>query len=99
MWDEERGGYYFMVTRKGDPVDDTKQLNPMSYVMEGLAEYALAFHDNQVAREALDLFEVIDQHAHDNQYGGYHIPFTADWRRHKDSKNGPNSASLFGRKS
>src|SRR5690348_3640210 len=54
MWDKQKGGYYFMVSREGNIVDSTKQLNPMSYVMEGLAEYALAFHDNQVAREALE---------------------------------------------
>ena len=56
MWDKQRGGYYFMVSREGKVIDSTKQLNPMSYTMEGLAEYALAFHDEQVAREALDLF-------------------------------------------
>jgi mannobiose 2-epimerase len=99
MWDKERGGYYFMVSREGKIIDSTKQLNPMSYVMEGLAEYALAFHDNQVAREALDLFRVIDQQAHDNQYGGYRIAFTADWRWIKDYKDGPNAAGSFGRKS
>jgi len=99
MWDKEHGGYYFMVTRDGKIVDSTKQLNPMSYVMEGLAEYALAFHDNQVAREALDLFQVIDQHAHDNQYGGYRIAFTANWQFIKDYKDGPNAAGSFGRKS
>src|SRR5438046_7727209 len=76
MWDKEHGGYYFMVTRDGKIVDSTKQLNPMSYVMEGLAEYALAFHDNQVVREALDLFQVIDQHAHDKQHGGYPLGLT-----------------------
>jgi cellobiose epimerase len=99
MWDKEHGGYYFMVSREGKIVDSTKQLNPMSYVMEGLAEYALAFHDNEVAREALDLFQVIDQHAHDNQYGGYRIAFTADWQFIKDYRDGPNAAGSFGRKS
>jgi cellobiose epimerase len=99
MWDKEHGGYYFMVSREGKIVDSTKQLNPMSYVMEGLAEYALAFHDNQVAREALELFQVIDQHAHDNQHGGYRIAFTADWQFIKDYKDGPNAAGSFGRKS
>jgi cellobiose epimerase len=99
MWDKQRGGYYFMVSREGNIVDSTKQLNPMSYVMEGLAEYALAFHDNQVAREALDLFEVIDKHAHDNQYGGYRIAFTEDWQWIKDYKPGPNATGSFGRKS
>ena len=99
MWDKEHGGYYFMVSREGQIVDSTKQLNPMSYVMEGLAEYALAFHDNQVAREALDLFRVIDRHAHDDQYGGYRIAFTADWQFIKDYKDGPNGTGSFGRKS
>jgi cellobiose epimerase len=99
MWDKRRGGYYFMVSRDGKIVDSTKQLNPMSYVMEGLAEYALAFHDNQVAREALDLFEVIDKYAHDNQYGGYRIAFTEDWQFIKSYEPGPNGAGSFGRKS
>lgn len=99
MWDKEHGGYYFMVSREGKIVDSTKQLNPMSYVMEGLAEYALAFHDNEVAQDALDLFRVIDQQAHDNQYGGYRIAFTADWQFIKDYKDGPNAAGSFGRKS
>lgn len=99
MRDKEHGGYYFMVTREGKIIDSTKQLNPMSYVMEGLAEYALAFHDNQVAREALDLFEVIDKHAHDEKYGGYRIAFTADWQYIEDYKDGPNAEGSFGRKS
>jgi mannobiose 2-epimerase len=99
MWDREHGGYYFMVTREGKIVNSNKELNPMSYVMEGLAEYALAFHDNQVATEALDLFRVIDQHAHDNDHGGYRIAFTADWQFIKDYKDGPNGAGSFGRKS
>jgi len=99
MWDKEHGGYYFMVSREGKIVDSTKQLNPMSYVMEGLAEYALAFHDNQAANEALELFRVIDQHAHDNRYGGYRIAFTADWQFIENYKDGPNAAGSFGRKS
>lgn len=99
MWDKEHGGYYFMVTREGNIVDSTKQLNPMSYVMEGLAEYAVAFHDPQAMQEALDLFHVIDKHAHDNQNGGYQIAFTADWQFIPNYKDGPNGAGSFGRKS
>jgi len=99
MWDREHGGYYFMVTREGKIVDSTKQLNPMSYVMEGLAEYALAFHDPQASQEAMDLFHVIDQHARDDQHGGYRIAFTADWQFIPNYKDGPNGAGSFGRKS
>jgi mannobiose 2-epimerase len=52
-----------------------------------------------VAREALDLFRVIDQHAHDNQYGGYRIAFTAEWQSIQNYKDGPNASGSFGRKS
>jgi mannobiose 2-epimerase len=99
MWDKERGGYYFLVSREGRVIDSTKQLNPMSYVMEGLAEYALAFNDAAARREALDLFEVIDRHAHDNKYGGYRIAFTADWQWLLDYEPGPNASGSYGRKS
>lgn len=99
MWDREGGGYYFLVTREGQVIDSSKQLNPMSYVMEGLAEYALAFHDPQARREALDLFRVIDQHAHDNEHGGYRTAFTKDWQWIQDYRPGPNAGGSFGRKS
>jgi len=99
MLDKEHGGYYFMVSRDGKVLDSTKQLNPMSYVMEGLAEYALAFHDDEAAREALDLFTIIDKYAHDDRYGGYRIAFTADWQWIKEYKDGPNAEGSFGRKS
>src|SRR5207248_3354028 len=92
MWDKQRGGYYFMVSREGKVIDSTKQLNPMSYVMEGLAGYALAFHDPQAAGEALNLFEVIDEHAHDNKYGGYDC--NADWSL--ADRNGDSKQSEYG---
>src|SRR5512140_3146878 len=66
MWDAKRGGYHWLVDREGRLLDSTKLLNPMCYVLEGLAEYALAFKDAQARQEALDLFEVMDRRAHDD---------------------------------
>jgi cellobiose epimerase len=99
LWDKEHGGYYFMVSREGKIVNSNKELNPMSYTLEGLAEYALAFHDNQVAQEALELFRAMDQHAHDNEHGGYRLVFTSDWQFINGYKDGPNAGGSFGRKS
>ena len=99
LWDKEHGGYYFMVSREGKIVNSNKELNPMSYTLEGLAEYALAFHDNQAAQEALELFRAMDQHAHDNEHGGYRLVFTSDWQFINGYKDGPNAAGSFGRKS
>jgi len=84
MWDAKRGGYYWLVDRQGQLRDGMKLLNPMSYVLEGLAAYALAFHDPQARQEALDLFEVMDRRAHDEEHGGYHVAFTEDWQPIRD---------------
>ena len=93
MWDAKHGGYYWLVDRQGQLRDGTKLLNPMSYVLEGLAEYALAFHDAPARQEALDLFEVMDRRAHDDVHGGYHVAFTEDWQPIRDYQSGPGTAA------
>ena len=93
MWDARRGGYYWLVDRQGQRLDGTKLLNPMSYVLEGLAEYALAFRDARARQEALDLFEVMDRRAHEGAYGGYHMAFTEDWQPIRDYQRGSGTAA------
>jgi len=88
MWDSKRGGYYWMVARQGGLLDGMKLLNPMSYVLEGLAEYSLAFNDAQARQEALDLFEVMDRQGHDPLNGGYQVAFTGDWQPIRDYQPG-----------
>ena len=93
MWDAKRGGYYWLVDRLGQLRDGMKFLNPMSYVLEGLAEYALAFHDAQARQEALDLFEIMDRRAHDDVHGGYHVAFTEDWQPIREYQRGSGTAA------
>jgi mannobiose 2-epimerase len=61
-------------------------------VLEGLAEYALAFHDAQARQEALDLFETMEHRAHDDVHGGYHVAFTEDWQPIRDYQPGSGTA-------
>ncbi len=93
MRDSKRGGYYWLVGPQGDLLDGTKLLNPMSYVLEGLAEYAQAFHDAQARQAALDLFELMEQRAHDDAHGGYEVAFTEDWQLIRDYQRGSGSAA------
>jgi len=48
--------------------------------MLGLAEYAEAFNDPVARQEALDLFHLVDDRAHDDVNGGYHQIYSSDWR-------------------
>jgi mannobiose 2-epimerase len=93
MRDSARGGYYWLVSREGALLDGMKLLNPMAYVLEGLAEYAQAFHNTDALQEAFDLFEVMERHAHDNVHGGYQVAFTEDWQLLGDYQSGPRISS------
>lgn len=79
MWDANRCGFYWLVDREGRVLDDKKHLYGESFAIYALAEYARAFHDAAARREALDLFRLIDQKAHDDTNGGYFEAFSTDW--------------------
>jgi len=79
MWDSHRGGFYWLVDREGRLVEDKKQIYGQSFAMLGLAEYAQAFNDPVARQEALDLFYLVDDRAHDDVNGGYHQIYSSDW--------------------
>jgi len=92
MRDAAHGGYCWLVDRHGAVIDGMKLLNPMAFVLEGLAEYALAFQDSAALQEAFDLFEVMER-AHDNAHGGYGMAFTEDWQPLDEYDSGPRVSS------
>jgi mannobiose 2-epimerase len=93
MKDHGKGGYYWLVDRQGVVLNGAKFLNPMAYVLEGLAEYALAFHDSKALQEALDLFELMDKKAHDPVNGGYRVAFDEDWQPLPEGKGESRSSA------
>ncbi len=80
MLDAGQGGFYWLVDRAGNVRDGKKHLYGQSFALYGLAEYARAFDDSRARREALELFQLIDRKAHDNENGGYHEGFSKDWQ-------------------
>jgi len=81
MWDSQRGGFYWLVDREGRLLEDKKQIYGQSFAMLGLAEYARAFNDPVARQEALDLFHLVDDRAHDDVNGGYHQTYSSDWEK------------------
>lgn len=84
FYDEVYGGYYWMVNRQGQSIDQTKHIYGQVFVIYALSEYALATKNEQAIEEAFALFQVIDHYAH---YEGCHYDeqFLQDW---KPIKNG-----------
>jgi mannobiose 2-epimerase len=76
MWDEQDGGFYWLVTRDGTPkAEPDGQIIKQAYG-EGFAIYALAAYyavsgDTTALRLARDAFNWLDRHAHDPVHRGY----------------------------
>jgi mannobiose 2-epimerase len=81
MWDSHQGGFYWLVDREGRLIEDKKQIYGQSFAILGLAEYAQAFNDPVAQQEALGLFNLVDNRAHDDVNGGYHQTYSSDWTK------------------
>lgn len=70
-WDTEYGGWYDEVDRGGDVVESNKDLFNQAYAVTGLAMYYFVTHDPR-AKEYIDRsLEILEEHAWDEEYGGY----------------------------
>ena len=76
MWDQERGGFYWLVSRGGAPREDAsgrivKQAYGEAFAIYALAGYYATSHDTHALALAKETFHWLDAHAHDAKYGGY----------------------------
>jgi len=80
MWDREHGGFYWEVDRAGTTVvAPHKHLYGQAFGLYALSEYAIASGDAKVLSDAEKLFALLDERAHDRQFGGYREFFARDW--------------------
>lgn len=81
MWDDDHGGFYWEVDRRGTVRKPRKHLYGQAFGLYALAEYYRVTGNEQALDLAGDLFEVIDDVAKDHQNGGYHEYFEPDWEQ------------------
>jgi mannobiose 2-epimerase len=79
FWDKDFGGAYWLLSAKGQPVDDSKELYGQSFLIYGLSEYYLATGDNIAIEKAKELFSLIEKHCHDDANKGYFETFSRNW--------------------
>ncbi|MFP4503261.1 MAG: AGE family epimerase/isomerase [Cyclobacteriaceae bacterium] len=76
MWDEQFGGFYWLVSRAGEPIldDPNNQLKRVygnAFAIYGLAAYYDLTEDEEVLKKAQLAFRWMDEHAHDPELLGY----------------------------
>ncbi len=81
MWDQKNGGFYWQVDPSGDKVlFPAKVLYGQSFGLYAVSEYYLATHKPEVLKFANQIFNVLEQKAHDAKYGGFRETFSEDWK-------------------
>ncbi|MGH9373083.1 MAG: AGE family epimerase/isomerase [Vicinamibacterales bacterium] len=80
LWDREHGGFFWAVDPTGTKVlQPHKHLYGQAFGLYALSEYYLATGNPEALKLANTLFDLLETHAHDAQYGGYHEFFARDW--------------------
>src|SRR5215831_7781940 len=71
FWDARYGGAFWRLDDTGRVLDDSKKIYGQAFYIYALSEYHRAFGAPAALARAIELFELIEQHAHDPQHGGY----------------------------
>lgn len=81
MWDKQYGGFYWEVDAAGSHVTQPhKHLYAQAFGLFALSQYAMISEDPQAAALARQLFRHMEDHAHDQECGGYLEFFRQDWK-------------------
>jgi mannobiose 2-epimerase len=86
LWDEQHGGVYWQVDRRGNPVDDRKHIYAQAFAIYGLSEYFRATGDPQVRSLAHNLFHQVEDHSFDPVNGGNIDCFNREWGELQDMR-------------
>ena len=77
--DREHGGIYWSVTHDGMPDDTKKHTYTQSFAIYALSEYNRATGEKEALDMAVDLFDLLQKVARDEENGGYLEAFSRDW--------------------
>ena len=84
--DRERGGVYWMLDCKGNPIDTKKQTYAIGFAIYGLSEFYRATGDDEALQMAIRLYRDIEKHAFDPVNNGYIEALTQDWQPIEDMR-------------
>lgn len=79
FWDPKHEGIYWSVDANGNPVNERKHIYAQAFSIYGLSAYYQVTHDPKALQLAKRLFELIDQHSYDPEFGGNIECRARDW--------------------
>jgi mannobiose 2-epimerase len=91
--DKKHGGFFWSISDDGRASDARKQIYGQVFAIYGLTEYFRAAGDKAALEQAVAVYRLIEQHARDAMYGGYHDALDREWRRMPVNLLGPGPKS------
>jgi cellobiose epimerase len=82
--DRQRGGYVWRVQQDGCVLESAKKIYGQAFCIYALCEYHRATGEAESLNAAIELFDLIERHAHDAVHGGYIEALAADWSPAQD---------------
>lgn len=77
--DKKQGGVYWMLDKNGNVTDSQKHVYNQGFAIYAFSEFYLAGGDVTALSNAKDLFNLIEKHAFDSEFGGYNEAFDCQW--------------------
>ena len=87
--DRESGGLFWSITADGKPEQTFKQIYGQAFGIYALAEYFRATGEQPALDEAIALYRLLEQHAHDEKQGGYFDALDREWEPQRRNLLGP----------
>jgi mannobiose 2-epimerase len=84
--DGSYGGVFWSVDPAGNPADTRKQFYALAFMIYGLAEYYKITSKEQVLREAISIFSIIEGKAFDAEFNGYTEALSREWNPLEDMR-------------
>jgi mannobiose 2-epimerase len=79
FWDRKHGGIYWMLSANGEPTEPKKQVYAQAFAVYAMAEYHRLTGRDESLERAVRLFRLIEEHAFDDEEGGYFEAYSRDW--------------------
>jgi len=80
FWDISHGGWFWRVSREGNPLDTGKVVYGQSFAIYALAQYTLSTGDPTGLEYAEKTFDLLQKFCADTRYGGYFENLEPDWQ-------------------
>jgi mannobiose 2-epimerase len=86
FWDQKEGGLFWAVDYKGEVTNDRKQIYGQGFGIYAFSEYYRASGKQESLDYAIKLFELVEKHSYDPQYGGYLEALSGNWEPMEDMR-------------